>query len=117
MKKFALVLVIAALASGCVYRSTAHSGRDFDETKSSQIVSGKTTEADLVRLLGEPVKKEVVSETEVKWIYEYVTSSAAVRVFSANPKVDVKKKTLEALVRNGVVVNFALTNPGPTNYR
>lgn len=63
------------------------------------------------------MKKEVVSETDVKWIYEYVTSNAAVRVFSFKPKVDVTKKTLEVLVRNGVVVNYALTNPGKTQYK
>jgi hypothetical protein len=117
MKKIAFVLIIACITSGCVYRSTAHSGRDFDENKSTQIVSGKTTQNDLVGLLGEPMKKEVVSETDVKWIYEYVTSNAAVRVFSFKPKVDVTKKTLEVLVRNGVVVNYALTNPGKTQYK
>ena len=118
MKKLSLlVLVVSAmLLSGCVYRSTAHSGRDFDETKATQIVSAKTTEADLIRLLGEPVKKEIVSDHEVKWIYEYVTSNAAVRVFSARPKVDVTRKTLEILLRDGIVVNHALTNPGTTKY-
>lgn len=117
MKKITLVLIIACITSGCVYRSTAHSGRDFDENKSSQIVAGKTTEGDLIRILGEPVKKDVMNDHDVKWVYEYVTSTAAVRVFSVKPKVDVTKKTLEVLVRNGVVVNHALTNPGVTQYR
>ncbi|RKQ38405.1 membrane lipoprotein lipid attachment site-containing protein [Enterobacter sp. R1(2018)] len=117
MKKILLALVITTMLSGCVYRSTAHAGKDFDETKSSQIVSGKTTEADMLRLLGEPIKKDVVSDHEVKWVYEYVTSNAAVRVFSMKPKVDVTKKTLEVLMRDGVVVNHALTNPGKTQYK
>lgn len=53
----------------------------------------------------------------MKWVYEYVTSNAAVRVFSMKPKVDVTKKTLEVLIRDGVVVNHALTNPGKTQYK
>lgn len=117
MKKIIFAIMIATVLSGCVYRSTAHAGKDFDETKATQIVSNKTTDADLIRLLGEPVKKEVVSDHEVKWVYEYVTSNAAVRMFSAKPKVDVTKKTLEILVRDGVVVNHALTNPGTTSYK
>ncbi|MGB2538208.1 hypothetical protein [Hafnia paralvei] len=117
MKKILLAVMMSALLSGCVYKSTAHAGKDFDETKVTQIVASKTTESDLLHLMGEPVKKEVVSANEVKWIYEYVTSTAAVRVFSANPKVDVTKKALEVLVKDGVVVNYALTNPGTTNYK
>jgi len=68
MKKFALVLIIYCVASGCVYRSTAHSGRNFDESKSSQIITGKTTEGDLIRLLGEPMKKDIVNDHDVKWV-------------------------------------------------
>ncbi|EMZ5812248.1 hypothetical protein ACSPJ8_002440 [Klebsiella aerogenes] len=117
MKKLILLIFIGSVLSGCVYRSTAHSGRDFDETKATQIVPGKTTEADLIKNIGEPMKKEIVGDHEVKWIYEYVTSNAAVRVFSAKPKVDVTKKTLEVLIRDGVVVNSALSNPGTTQYR
>lgn len=117
MKKIIMVLCLAISVSGCVFKSTAHNGRDFDESKATQIVSSKTKESDLLRLLGEPVRKEVVGDHEVKWIYEYVTSNAAVRMFSAKPKVDVTKKTLEILLRDGVVVNHALSNPGTINYK
>lgn len=117
MKKIILALAVSAMLSGCVMKSTAHAGKDFDETKISQIVSKQTTEADLLRLMGEPVKKEIVSDNEVKWTYEYVTSNAAVRMFSTKPKVDVSKKVLEVLIRDGVVVNHAYTNPGTTTYK
>lgn len=117
MKKIILVVIVSALLSGCVFRSTAHSGKDFDETKAPQIIAKKTTESDLLRIMGEPQRKEVVNDHEVKWVYEYVTSNAAVRMFSAKPKVDVTKKVLEVLVSNGVVVNQALSIPGTTSYR
>lgn len=117
MKNIVIASIIALLLSGCVYRSTAHAGKDFDETKATQLVSGRTTDNQLIALLGEPVKKEIVNDHEVKWIYEYVTSTAAVKVFNPNPKVDVSKKALEVLLRDGVVVNHALTNPGTTQYR
>ncbi|CAI9399347.1 hypothetical protein [Lelliottia sp. T2.26D-8] len=117
MKKIILAVLVTTLLSGCVFRSTSHAGKDFDETKATQIVSNKTTEADLLRIMGEPVKKDIVSDHEVKWVYEYVTSNAAVRMFSTKPKVDVTKKALEVLIRDGVVVNHAFTNPGTTVYR
>lgn len=117
MKRILFVLLLSVLVSGCVYRSTAHSGRDFDESKSTQIEAGKTTQSQLLSLMGEPIKKDVINEHDVKWIYEYVTSNAAVRVFSTKPQVDVTKKTLEVLLRDGVVVNQALTNPGKTTYK
>lgn len=117
MNKLLIASLITILLSGCVYRSTAHAGKDFDETKATQLVSGKTTDSQLVALLGEPFKKEIVNDHEVKWIYEYVTSTAAVQAFNPNPKVDVSKKALEVLLRDGVVVNHALTNPGTTQYR
>jgi len=117
VKKILFVVVLSVLVSGCVFRSTAHSGRDFDENKATQIVAGKTTQGDLLSLMGEPVKKDVINEHDVKWVYEYVTSNAAVRMFSTKPQVDVTKKTLEVLIRDGVVVNQALTNPGKTSYK
>lgn len=116
IKKLVLIVFLSLMVSGCVFRSTAHSGKDFDETKAAQIIAGKTTESQLISMLGEPVKKEVVSDHEVKWVYEYVTSNAAVRMFSVKPKVDVTKKTLEVLMRDGIAVNHALTNPGMTQY-
>ncbi|WP_411555747.1 hypothetical protein ACLIN0_11745 [Pantoea agglomerans] len=117
MKKLAIALSIMILASGCVQKSTAHSGKDFDETKASQLVSGKTTDSQLVSIFGEPVRKQVVNDHEVKWIYEYVTSTTTGKTLSSNAEVDENTKILEVLVRDGVVVNHGFTNLGPTKLR
>ncbi|MFK3840137.1 hypothetical protein [Serratia sp. NPDC087055] len=117
MKKVIFAIIISSLLSGCVYRSTAGAGKDFDQTKISSIQKGKTTESDLLSSLGEPVKKEVVSADETKWIYEKITSTAAVRVFSTKPKIDTKRKALEVLIKNGVVTNYAFTDNATSNYK
>ncbi|WP_061799244.1 hypothetical protein [Serratia ficaria] len=117
MKKIILALLMASVLSGCVYRSTAEAGKDFDQTKISNIQKGKTTETDLLYSLGEPVKKEVISADETKWIYEKITSTAAIRVFSTKPKVDTKRKALEVLMKNGVVTNYAFTDNATSNYK
>ncbi|HEJ7888738.1 TPA: hypothetical protein SMI07_000732 [Serratia liquefaciens] len=117
MKKVILAVLMASVLSGCVYRSTAEAGKDFDQTKISSIQKGKTTESDLLSSLGEPVKKEVVSAEETKWIYEKVTSTAAVKVFSTKPRIDTKRKALEVLLKNGVVTNYAFTDNATSNYK
>lgn len=117
MKKVIFAIIIASMLSGCVYRSTAEAGNDFDQAKISSIQKGKTTESDLLSYLGEPVKKEVVSADETKWIYEKVTSTAAVRIFSTKPKIDTKRKALEVLIKNGVVTNYAFTDNATSNYK
>ncbi|WP_159565909.1 hypothetical protein [Budvicia diplopodorum] len=115
MKKLLLVVACVSAISGCVYRSTVQAGKDFDHNQISKIVKGETTEGQLASLFGQPVKKEVVSGNEVKWIYEKVESTAAVRMFSAKPKVDTKRKALEVLIKDGKVINYAFTDTTTDN--
>lgn len=58
-----------ALLAGCV-----SSGRNFDETKVSQIRKGTSTEADLVGLFGPPRDRGVDSQGVVQLTWHYMES-------------------------------------------
>jgi len=117
MKNIALVLglFLAVAVTGCA-TSSYSVGRDFSGANVSKIVKGKTTTADLIQLFGEPFSKTVVSETEEKWLYTHHagTASAQSYVFTTKVQTTGYQKTLDILVKNGVVTNFAFTEgPGP----
>lgn len=80
-------------------------------TNISQIVKGKTTSSELVALVGEPYTKTVLSETDEKWIYMYSAGTAKAQsyVFSMDVQTTGTQKTLDVLISEGVVVNYAYT--------
>jgi hypothetical protein len=104
---------ILALTVGCA-TSTYTFGRDFPGESANQITKGKTTSADLVKIFGEPFSKNVISATEEKWVYSYgsSTSSAQSYVITMKVKTTGQQKTLDVLLKNGVVVNYVF-NEGP----
>jgi len=120
MKSIAFVLCLVFLFSvvGCA-TSSYSVGRDFSNQNVSMIVKGKTTSADLVQLFGEPFTKTVMSETEEKWIYTYSSGTATAQSYVLTMKVESKgnQKTLDVLLKNGIVTNFTFTEgPGPATF-
>lgn len=78
----------------------------------SQVTKGKTTAAELRQMFGEPFSKTVISETEEKWLYSH--SSGTVRVVAMKAQTTGRQKTLDLLLKDGVVTNFAYTDgPAP----
>jgi outer membrane protein assembly factor BamE (lipoprotein component of BamABCDE complex) len=69
------VLCISAALLGC---ATAHStaGRDFDDSKVSLIVKGKTTTADLIAMFGQPYSKRPQGDDDQIWTYSYADATA-----------------------------------------
>ena len=108
-----LALVVSVFAAGCATSNYTY-GRDFPSENAKQIVKGKTTSAELVRIVGEPFSKHVISETEEKWIYTYANGSSSAQSYIVTMKVKTtgQQKTLDVLLKNGVVVNYVL-NEGP----
>ncbi|WP_226684830.1 hypothetical protein [Shewanella indica] len=106
----ALASMITLGLSGCA-TSSYTVGRDFMSTNISQIVKGKTTSSELVALVGEPYTKTVLSETDEKWIYMYSAGTAKAQsyVFSMDVQTTGTQKTLDVLISEGVVVNYAYT--------
>jgi len=113
MKKAIVVFALAALLSGC---ATSHysTGRDFPSANVSQISKGKTTTSELQSLFGEPFAKSPVNETDEKWVYTYTDASTHAQSYIVTMQVTTKgtQKTLDVLIRNGVVINYTFTN-GP----
>lgn len=90
-------------------------GKDFNSSAVSQIVKGKTTKDDVVRMFGEPFSKTVASENEEKWMYihDAGTVKAQSYVFTTTAQVTSQKKTLDILLRNGIVINYTYLEGQP----
>jgi outer membrane protein assembly factor BamE (lipoprotein component of BamABCDE complex) len=98
---------------GCATR-TDIAGSEFDTSKISEIKKGVTTSDELVSLLGTPGEKSVKTEDEVIWKYEWIKSTSRTTMGWTGPNVviDGYQKSLQVLIKNGVVVNYTF-NEGP----
>lgn len=107
------VVLILAL-SGCAIASYSV-GRDFQTTHLSKVKKGETTAEEVRQWFGEPFSKKINSENEETWHYMYTNSSASAQslLFVVNVQSDVQQKSMEVLLKNGVVVNYALTESSP----
>ena len=117
MKKTFLSLsgILCCLALFAV--SCASAGNNFDDSKISQIKKGETTEADLVKMFGEPQNRSVNSESglTLTWIY----SEAKVKGESFIPYAGAfmggtraKSKTLSVVLADNKVASFTYTGGG-----
>ncbi|ELA7884061.1 hypothetical protein F0241_14170 [Vibrio kanaloae] len=104
------LLVAASMLSACVYTSNVDYGAKFTKEQVAQIEKKVTTKEDLIRILGEPNVKTVMSETGEKWVYTYTGGSASSQAFTGKTTSDISTHMLDILIENGVVVNFAETN-------
>src|SRR5271167_670821 len=105
--KILLVFVIAVALIGCASK-TIKSGREFDVAKIGNIHKGVTTSDELARLLGQPYSKSVQSADVVAWNYFWKKGTATTTRGADGPVVTSQgaKRTLEVLIRNGVVVDY-----------
>jgi len=110
------IITMFILISGCA--STSYSvGNSFSSSNVKNIVKGETTSAELITLFGEPYTKTVISAEEQKWMYMHTsgTSTAQSYVFTMDVKTTGQQKTLDILLKNDVVINYAFTEgPVPT---
>jgi hypothetical protein len=107
---FGMISAITFLLVGCA-TSSFTVGNDFSSTNVSKIVKGKTTSDDMISLFGEPFTKSVISATDEKWIYMYSKGTAKAQSYIVTMKVETTgtQKTLDVLITDGVVSNFAYT--------
>ena len=107
---YATLLIAILFLIGCA-TSSYTVGRDFPSDNVSQIVKGKTTDLAMVKMFGEPFTKTVISATDEKWIYMYSNGTAKAQSYVVTMKVKTTgiQKTLDVLIINGVVANFAYT--------
>jgi outer membrane protein assembly factor BamE (lipoprotein component of BamABCDE complex) len=110
LQKAILTLVILMPLSGCVYKSNVDYGNQFTSEQVNQIKKKVTTKSELLKILGEPAIKSVISETGEKWIYSYTGGSASSQAFTMKTTSDISTHMLDILIENDVVINFAETN-------
>jgi outer membrane protein assembly factor BamE (lipoprotein component of BamABCDE complex) len=97
--------------------SCASVGNNFDDSKISQIKKGETTEADLVKMFGEPQNRSISSESglTLTWIY----SEAKVKGESFIPYAGAfmggtraKSKTLSVVLADNKVSSYTYSGGG-----
>ena len=105
-----LLLLLCVVLCGCsTVTNRVVNGRDFDETKVSQIQKNVTTATGVVALYGEPDRKEIVSPQEVMWHYSYVRETHQTKNGLLNHVTEHTtgyKKQLDILFQNDIVINF-----------
>lgn len=110
MNKFAILVPLLCLVMlGCTYTNQYESGSRISVENVNRIVKGKTTEAELIGMFGQPFSKAVISATEAKWIYTHNAVSASAQAFTMKTTSSAEMTTLDILLKDGVVVNYAYT--------
>ncbi|HHB8369046.1 TPA: hypothetical protein ACQ8GL_005005 [Klebsiella pneumoniae] len=109
MKNILAVALGVAVLVGCTYSNHYESGSQISVENVNRIVKGKTTESDLIAMFGQPMSKGVVSANETKWIYTHNTVSASAQAFTMKTTSNAEMTTLDILLKDGVVVNYAYT--------
>lgn len=105
-----LVLLCVVLCGCSIAPITKTIGRDFDETKVSQIKKGVTTADGVLTLLGEPNTKQFLSTNQVMWHYTYRNEVKTDEFHWVAPIVERTSgvnKNLDLLLQDGIVINFA----------
>jgi outer membrane protein assembly factor BamE (lipoprotein component of BamABCDE complex) len=104
--KFLLISAIAVALAGCATK-TITAGREFDAAEISGIQKGVTTADELKSLLGRPLTTSVQPDGVI-WNYYWKDGKATTTQSSDGPVVTStgEKKTLEVLIKNGVVEDY-----------
>ncbi|HEX7816581.1 hypothetical protein [Dyella sp.] len=63
-------LAVAVALTGCATTI----GRDYDQNRVGQFVSGKTTQDQVIATLGQPQEREMESDGTTRWHYQYIVS-------------------------------------------
>jgi outer membrane protein assembly factor BamE (lipoprotein component of BamABCDE complex) len=115
MRLLLIAFAFICVLTGCTYTSHVSTGTPFPLDKVSQIKKGQTTKQQLEGLFGQPFSKSIINETDEKWLYSYVDGSASAQAFTMKTTSVMTQHTLDILLSNGVVINFAETN-SPLQY-
>ena len=103
------LMLLCVVLCGCLTPAIKTVGRDFDETKVSQIKKGVTTANGIVTLFGVPDAKEIVSANQVMWHYTYLKEVKTIdETFTGEVEQTAGvKKNLDILFQDDTVINFS----------
>ncbi len=110
---FLSVVFALALLAGCATATSTY-GTDFSSDNVSKIVKGKTTEAELVTLFGEPYSKTKGAPGQESWMWTYseAESHGTTWMFGSSQKTTSYTKTLYVTLKHGVVTEYSLSTQG-----
>ncbi len=102
------------LFPGCTYTLRSHQGAKISAAQVQEIKLGKTTETDLVALLGPPSKKEVRMDGSSALLYIYSETETPTLpggfILYGFLEKD-REEVFEVTVKNGVVQSFHFIKP------
>ena len=116
--KYMSILIISLVVCACAgARATQEVGRKFDVDRAPEIQAGKTTEAEVVAMLGNPVKAKTLGDGTKKVVYGYAkkqrqavgASAGIVTGMEAKSGIEVAKVVI-SYDKNGVVKDVEWTN-------
>lgn len=118
MNKITAVVVfslITCVLSSCA--STAGNQSIKNETQqsiTSKIIEGKTTEAEVLSIYGEPISKTYVDSNNERWLYSLVNSKMTAATYIPiiglfSNGTEMKAKSLSILFENGKVATWSLS--------
>ena len=116
--KYMIIIVLSLIVYACAgARSTQEVGRKFDVDRASEIQAGKTTEAEVVAMLGNPVRSKTMQDGTKKVAYAYakkqrqaVAASAGVITGAESKSGAELQKVVISYDKNGVVKDVDWTN-------
>lgn len=119
MKKSTLLLT-ATLAALTFTACSVKSGNDQLNSKTQaqmeqSIVKGKTTEAQVKQMFGEPQEKDIMQTGDAKWIYKHITRESKainyipVANWFASGTNDTTKSLVVVFTSDGIVKNYTVS--------
>ncbi|MBD8223217.1 hypothetical protein [Pantoea agglomerans] len=113
--KIAGALLIFIVLSGCASTSGNQSiNNETQQSIASKIVKGRTTEAEVLSLYGEPTGKNFVDSNKERWLYSLVKSKMTAATYIPiiglfSNGTEMKAKSLSILFENGKVATWSLS--------
>ncbi len=109
MKRILYCLFCLSLPlGGCYYTATTTEGADITSAQIQEIKLGKTTEANLEKILGPPSKRESNADgtTTLQYVYSQEKSPTLPGGLVVRGIVEKKEEIFEITLKNGVVQNY-----------
>jgi outer membrane protein assembly factor BamE (lipoprotein component of BamABCDE complex) len=93
---------------GCYYTASTTEGNDISAAQIQEIKLGKTTEADLTKILGPPAKRETNPDgtTTLLYVHSQEKSPTLPGGFVIRGIVEKNEQTFEITLKNGVVRSY-----------
>jgi hypothetical protein len=109
-----ILLVLFVFQGGCSYTLTSTQGAQVSSAQIQKIKLGRTTEMDLVKLLGPPSKKERLLSGNERLLYESTAVKSLTFPWGYKAKGFFDKEedeVFEVILKNGIVQSYRYLKP------